>query len=72
MKGYAGYKYVSCISINDEVVHGVPLPTRIFKDGDLVKVDVCASYNGYCADMARPFLLVLCHQKLKNLVEVAY
>lgn len=72
MKGYMGYKYVSCISTNDEVVHGIPMQTRIFKDGDLVKVDVCVSYNGYCADMARPFLIGAVSPEIKRLVEIGY
>jgi len=57
MRGYCGYKHVSCISVNDEVVHGVPSEKKIIKDGDLVKIDVCASFEGYCADMARPFFV---------------
>ncbi len=57
MKGYMGYRHVSCISINDEVVHGVPHKSRILQDGDLVKVDICASWRGYCADMARVFFV---------------
>ena len=67
-----GYKHVSCISVNDEVVHGVPMQIKLLKDGDLVKVDVCASLEGYCADMARCFFVgevVRC--KLKKLVDVA-
>lgn len=56
-KGYMGYQHVSCISLNDEVVHGVPAKTTIIKVGDLVKIDICASYNGYCADMARSFFV---------------
>lgn len=54
-KGYMGYRHVSCISVNEEVVHGVPSKQKLLKDGDLVKVDVCASWRGYCADMARTF-----------------
>lgn len=57
MKGYHGYRHVSCISMNDEVVHGVPSKTKILKSGDLVKVDVCASWQGYCADMARSYFV---------------
>ena len=57
VKGYMGYRHVSCISINDEVVHGVPTKEKIFARGDLVKVDVCAAWNGYCADMARTFFV---------------
>lgn len=54
-KGYMGYQHVSCISVNDEVVHGVPSANNIVHKGDLVKVDICASFKGYCADMARSF-----------------
>ncbi len=57
MKGYAGYKYVTCISLNDEVVHGIPSKDKILKKSDLVKLDVCASWKGYCADMARCFFV---------------
>lgn len=53
MKGYMGYKHVSCISVNDEVVHGVPSKDKKLENGDLVKVDVCVAWRGYCADMAR-------------------
>lgn len=54
-KGYHGYKHASCISLNDEVVHGIPAAHKKLRDGDLVKIDVCASLKGYCADMARCF-----------------
>ena len=54
-KGYMGYKHSSCISLNDEVVHGVPSGKKILSGGDLVKIDVCVSWKGYCADMARAF-----------------
>jgi methionyl aminopeptidase len=56
-KGYKGYKHASCISVNDEVVHGVPSNKKAIKNGDLVKVDVCAAFNGYCADMTRCFFV---------------
>ena len=48
---------VACISINDEVVHGVPSKHKVIQEGDLVKVDICASSNGYCADMARCYFV---------------
>lgn len=70
-KGYMGYKHVSCISLNDEVVHGVPEATKVLRDGDLVKVDVCASYKGYCADMARAFFVGSRDARAAQLVEVA-
>ena len=62
-KGFMGYRHVSCISLNDEVVHGVPSLDRIIKDSDLVKVDIVASWQGYAADMARAF----CMPELRDL-----
>ncbi|RXL74958.1 M24 family metallopeptidase, partial [Citrobacter sp. AAK_AS5] len=38
-KGYMGFKYSSCISLNDEVVHGIPSATRLVSAGDIVKID---------------------------------
>lgn len=54
-KGYGGYPSVSCISVNDVVVHGIPRKEVILKNGDFVKIDVVGSFDGYCADMARGF-----------------
>ncbi len=71
-KGYLGkYNHSSCISINDEVVHGVPKEDMKIAQGDLVKIDVCASYDGYCADMARSFFLGQVAQEVVDFVEVA-
>jgi methionyl aminopeptidase len=71
-KGYKGYNHSSCISLNDEVVHGVPSKTKILKEGDLVKVDVCASWKGYCADMARPFIVgTVKDSALQHMIDVA-
>ena len=69
MKGYMGYQYVSCISINDEVVHGIPSGNRILKDGDIVKIDVCAAWKGYSADMARTFFVGAVSEDAKKLAE---
>lgn len=69
-KGYHGYRHVSCIAVNDEVVHGVP-NDRKFRLGDMVKVDVCASYQGYCADMARCFFVGTPSKTAAELVSVA-
>ena len=70
-KGYMGYRHSCCVSINDEVVHGVPCAQKIIRDGDLVKVDICASYKGYCADMARCFLVGNVDESTKTLIAVA-
>jgi len=70
-KGYAGYKHESCISINDEVIHGVPCEDKKLKSGDLVKIDVCASWKNYCADMARLFCVEICSNDAKKIIDVA-
>ena len=56
-KGYMGYQHVSCISVNQVVVHGVPSAHVVLQKNDMVKVDVCAAWKGYCADMARAYLV---------------
>lgn len=71
-KGYKGYRYVSCISVNDVVVHGVPSDQIILQEGDLVKVDVCAAWQLYCADMARGFIVgSVQDEKKEHLMAVA-
>ncbi len=70
-KGYMGYKYASCISINDEVVHGVPSAQHILKQDDLVKIDICAKRDGYCADMSRMFFLGTTQPKVAHFMQVA-
>ena len=70
-KGYLGYQHVTCISVNEEVVHGVPRAEKIIKDGDLVKIDICASWKSYCADMARCFFIGTASEEMKKLVAVA-
>ena len=49
-KGYLGFPASICSSINNEVVHGIPSKTKIIKDGDLLKVDTGAFFNGYHGD----------------------
>jgi methionyl aminopeptidase len=70
-KGYHGYKHVSCISVNDEVVHGVPSEKKIVRNGDLIKVDICVSWNGYCADMARAYTVGTVDVSTKKFIAAA-
>ncbi len=49
-KGYEGYPANICISINDEVVHGIASSKRKLKEGDIVTLDICACYKGYHGD----------------------
>ncbi len=53
--GYGGFPGSACISINDEVIHGIPSEKRILCEGDIVKIDVGARYRGYNGDSARTF-----------------
>ena len=50
-KGYDGYPKAICISVNEEVVHGIP-GNRKLKNGDIVTLDICACYKGYHGDSA--------------------
>src|SRR4051812_33895370 len=47
-----GFPAETCISVNNEVVHGIPAPNRLLKEGDVVTLDLALSVNGYCADTA--------------------
>jgi methionyl aminopeptidase len=54
-KGYHGYPATLCVSINDEVIHGIPSPTRRLATGDIVSVDVGAVLDGFVGDSAVTF-----------------
>ncbi len=71
-KGYKGYRFVSCISLNDVVVHGIPSASSIIKSGDLVKIDVCAAFKGYFADMTRSYCIDHADLGVERLVSTAY
>ena len=54
-KGYGGFPASACVSINEEVVHGIPSRDRIIQEGDIVSVDVGSTYKGYVSDAARTY-----------------
>ncbi len=54
-KGYHGYPAALCVSINDEVIHGIPSPKRLLAEGDIVSVDVGAVLDGFVGDSAVTF-----------------
>lgn len=56
-KGYGGYRHATCVSVNDGVIHGVPSAAIVLRKGDCVKLDVVGAFQGYCADMARTYVL---------------
>ena len=53
--GYGGFPASACISVNHQVIHGIPSENVILKEGDLVKIDVGACYRGWHGDAARTF-----------------
>ena len=52
---YAGFPATACISINDEVIHGIPSKKRVLRQGDIVSIDLGATINGYNGDNAATF-----------------
>ena len=70
IRGVPPYPAATCISINDEVIHGVPSSKRVIKDGDIVSVDLVALKNGYNGDAARTFLVGNVSKEARRLVEV--
>lgn len=53
--GYGGFPGSACISINEEIIHGIPKKDRIIHEGDIVKIDVGACYHGFHGDSANTF-----------------
>ena len=68
--GYGGFPGSACISINDEVIHGIPSKNRILKEGDIVKIDTGATYKGYVGDSARTIPVGEVSVEAKKLIEV--
>ena len=68
--GYGGFPASACISVNDEVIHGIPSERKILTEGDIVKVDVGARYRGYNGDSARTFPVGKVSEEALRLIEV--
>lgn len=58
-----------CISINDEVIHGIPSKNVVIKDGDIIKIDGGVNYKGYQSDAARTHIVGSVSQEVSDLVE---
>jgi len=69
-KGYRGYKYSTCLSVNNEVVHGLP-SERALKEGDIIGVDVGAIFEGYYGDSAVTFPVGKVSKKTERLMSTA-
>ena len=67
---YGGFPGSFCISLNDEVVHGIPSEDKIIQDGDLVKIDAGLIYKGYHSDAARTYAVGEVSKEAKQLMDV--
>ena len=67
---YNGYPASICVSVNDEVVHGIPSRQKIIQEGDLVKIDAGLIYKGYHSDAARTYAVGEVSPEAKQLMEV--
>lgn len=67
--GYHGYPAAACVSVNDEVVHGIP-GDRVLKNGDIVSVDLGVRYKGYHGDNAKTFAVGTISEQAARLILV--
>ena len=68
--GYGGFPASACVSVNDEVIHGIPSRKRVLKEGDIVKIDTGATYRGYVGDSARTIPVGKVSAEAMKLIEV--
>ena len=68
--GYCGFTGSACISINEELIHGIPSKKKIIKDGDIVSVDLTVEYDGWNGDNARTFMVGEVSDEAKRLLKV--
>lgn len=68
--GYGGYPASICVSVNDEVVHGIPSKKRIIHEGDIVSLDAGVIYKGYHSDAARTVAVGEISKEAQKLIEV--
>ena len=68
-KDYNGYPASICVSVNDEVVHGIPHKERILMDGDIVSLDAGLIYKGYHSDAARTYAVGEISEEARLLIE---
>lgn len=69
-KGYGGFPAGACVSVNEQIVHGIPSKNVILKEGDIVSIDTGATYKGYCSDAARTYPVGEIDEEAKKLIEV--
>ena len=68
--GYGGFPASACISVNEEIIHGIPSNRKVLKNGDIVKIDVGAYYKGYHGDCAATFAVGQISEEAQRLIDV--
>ena len=68
--GYGGFPGSACISINDEIIHGIPSAERVLHEGDIVKIDVGAFIGGFHGDSANTFPVGKISAEAQHLIDV--
>lgn len=68
--GYGGFPASACISINEEVIHGIPSNRRVIREGDIVSVDVGATFDGFVGDTAYTFAVGDISEEKADLLKV--
>ena len=69
-KGYYGYPASACVSVNDTLIHGIPSNKIIIREGDIVSVDIVATYKGYSADACRTFKVGTLTERAHRIVDI--
>ena len=67
--GYGGFPGSACISVNDQVIHGIPSPDVVLQEGDIVKIDVGATYHGFVGDSANTFGVGRISEEAQKLID---
>lgn len=67
--GYGGYPASACVSVNNVVIHGIPSKNIILKQGDIVSIDLCATYEGFVGDNAYTFPCGDVSREAQNLMD---
>ncbi len=70
-KGLYDFPAAACVSINEQVVHGIPSKKVILKEGDIVSVDTGSTYKGYVSDAARTYAVGKISEEAQRLIDVA-
>lgn len=69
-KGYQGFPACACVSVNEEVVHGIPSKKKLLADGDIVSVDLGTIYKDYYSDAARTYAVGAISEEAQRLITV--